>query len=56
MNCCHFKIEGEGVHMIIGGETYYYGAYLEKKGFDRKHILEKEKYDLVSLKSIHNFS
>lgn len=41
--------------MIIGGKSYYYGAYLEKNGLDKKHIIEQEKGTPVSIKNIQNF-
>lgn len=42
--------------MIIGEKLYYFGAYLEKNGLDRQHIIDQEKDNLASLKSIQDFT
>lgn len=42
--------------MIIGRDYYYYGAYLEKNGLNKQHILDKEKGNPASLKGGHELS
>lgn len=41
--------------MIIGGKSYYYGAYLEKNGLNRKHMIDNEADIPVTIKNIQDF-